>query len=52
MYALLAMTHALSPSRLDENILTSIRERHGEQFNKLLLGLVLVDTDYDRWLNL
>ncbi|KAG9023596.1 hypothetical protein FS837_005699, partial [Tulasnella sp. UAMH 9824] len=38
MYALLAMCHALSPSRLDDNIMSVIRERFGDQYNKMLRG--------------
>ncbi|KAG8899469.1 hypothetical protein FRB99_006696 [Tulasnella sp. 403] len=38
MYALLAMCHTLSPSRLDDNILSVIKERFGEQFSKMSRG--------------
>jgi translation initiation factor 3 subunit L len=38
MYALLAICCALSPTRLDENIQTTMREKYGEQFNKMSRG--------------
>ncbi|KAG8896409.1 hypothetical protein FRC01_011835, partial [Tulasnella sp. 417] len=38
MYALLAMCHALSPSRLDDNIMSVIRERFGDQYNRMVRG--------------
>jgi len=39
MYALLAMCHCLSPSRLEDSIATVIKERFGEQFSKMQLGV-------------
>ena len=38
MYALLAICVALSPTRLDETIHTTLREKHGDQFAKLQHG--------------
>ncbi|KAF8427827.1 RNA polymerase I-associated factor PAF67-domain-containing protein [Tirmania nivea] len=38
MYALLAMCVALSPTRLDDTILTAMREKYGDQFAKLQRG--------------
>ncbi|KAG8927777.1 hypothetical protein FRC03_011644 [Tulasnella sp. 419] len=38
MYALLAMCHSLSPSRLDENIMSVIKEKFNDQFNRMLRG--------------
>ncbi|KAF8154694.1 RNA polymerase I-associated factor PAF67-domain-containing protein [Crassisporium funariophilum] len=38
MYALFAICHALSPSRLDDNIANIARERYGEQFTKISRG--------------
>ncbi|KAI3484174.1 hypothetical protein L1887_52880 [Cichorium endivia] len=38
MYALLTMACALSPTRLDENIQTQMREKYGDQFNKMTKG--------------
>ncbi|PWN48427.1 hypothetical protein IE53DRAFT_389382 [Violaceomyces palustris] len=38
MYALLAMCCALSPTRLDENIQTAMREKYGDQFTKMTKG--------------
>lgn len=38
MYALLAMACALSPTRLDENVQTAMREKNGDQFNKMSRG--------------
>ncbi|KAL5532341.1 hypothetical protein ACEPAF_5911 [Sanghuangporus sanghuang] len=35
MYALFAICHALSPSRLDDNILSTAKERFGEQMAKM-----------------
>ncbi|PWZ03232.1 eukaryotic translation initiation factor 3 subunit L [Testicularia cyperi] len=35
MYALLSMACALCPTRLDENIQTQMREKYGDQFNKM-----------------
>src|ERR1700749_2459505 len=38
MYALFAICTALAPSRLDDNILGTVRERYGEQFTKMSRG--------------
>ena len=38
MYALSAICHVLSPSRLDENMLNIVKERYGEQMTKMSLG--------------
>jgi len=38
MYALFAVCHALSPSRLDDNIENIAKERYGEQFAKMARG--------------
>ena len=38
MYALLAIACALSPTRLDENVQTAMREKNGDQFNKMSRG--------------
>ncbi|KII85604.1 hypothetical protein PLICRDRAFT_44932 [Plicaturopsis crispa FD-325 SS-3] len=38
MYALFAICNALSPSRLDDNILNIVKERYGEQLGKMSRG--------------
>lgn len=38
MYALLAIACALCPTRLDENVQTAMREKNGDQFNKMSRG--------------
>ncbi|KAJ7596956.1 eukaryotic translation initiation factor 3 subunit 6 [Mycena floridula] len=38
MYALFTVCHALSPSRLDDNIANIAKERYGEQFSKMIRG--------------
>lgn len=38
MYALLAICHALCPTKLDEGISTALRERYGEQHAKMVRG--------------
>ncbi|PPQ99963.1 hypothetical protein CVT24_009542 [Panaeolus cyanescens] len=38
MYALFAICHALSPSRLDDNIANIAKERYGEQYTKMSRG--------------
>ncbi|CAD6888298.1 unnamed protein product [Tilletia laevis] len=38
MYALLAMCCALCPTRLDENVQSALRDKYGEQFNKMSRG--------------
>lgn len=38
MYALLAISCALSPTRLDENIQNTMRDKYGEQFSKMSRG--------------
>ncbi|EGN94376.1 hypothetical protein SERLA73DRAFT_188222 [Serpula lacrymans var. lacrymans S7.3] len=38
MYALFAICHALSPTRLDDNILNIVKEKYGEQFAKMSKG--------------
>ncbi|GJJ13018.1 hypothetical protein Clacol_007267 [Clathrus columnatus] len=38
MYALFAICNALSPSRLDDNILNIVKERYGEQVTKMAQG--------------
>lgn len=35
MYALFAICHALSPSRLDDNIVNTAKERYSEQINRM-----------------
>ena len=41
MYALFAICNALSPSRLDDNILNIVKDRYGDQFARLSRGYVL-----------
>ncbi|KAG9123478.1 hypothetical protein FRC07_014884 [Ceratobasidium sp. 392] len=38
MYALLAICNALSPSRLDDAIMTNLKEKYGEQHTKMSKG--------------
>lgn len=38
MYALFAMCHSLSPSRLDDNIANIAKERYGDQITKMGRG--------------
>lgn len=38
MYALLAIACSLCPTRLDENVQTAMREKNGEQYNKMSRG--------------
>jgi translation initiation factor 3 subunit L len=38
MYALFAICNALSPSKLDDNILNTAKERYGEQINRMTRG--------------
>ncbi|KAF8664118.1 hypothetical protein AX16_000808 [Volvariella volvacea WC 439] len=38
MYALFAICHSLSPSRLDDNIANIAKERYGELYSKMLRG--------------
>jgi translation initiation factor 3 subunit L len=38
MYALFAICHALSPSRLDDNIANIAKERFSEQYAKMIRG--------------
>lgn len=38
MYALLAICNALSPSRLDDAIMTNLKEKYGEQHTKMTKG--------------
>ncbi|KAJ3558424.1 hypothetical protein NM688_g928 [Phlebia brevispora] len=38
MYALFAICNALSPSRVDDNISSTVKERYGEQFAKMSRG--------------
>ncbi|KAG6834436.1 hypothetical protein H0H93_009631, partial [Arthromyces matolae] len=38
MYALFAVCNALSPSRLDDNVANTSKERYGEQFAKMARG--------------
>lgn len=38
MYALLAIACALCPTRLDENVQTTMREKYGEQFGRMSRG--------------
>jgi translation initiation factor 3 subunit L len=40
MYALLAICNALSPSRLDDAIMTNLKEKYGEQHTKMGKGYV------------
>lgn len=40
MYALFAICNALSPSRVDDNILNVVKERYGEQLSKMSRGQV------------
>jgi len=42
MYALFAICNALSPSRLDDNILNIVKDRYGDQFAKLSRGCACV----------
>ena len=51
MYALFAICNALSPSRLDDNILNIVKDRYGDQFAKLSRGYVCVcDRAYPRFI--
>lgn len=38
MYALFAVCNAMSPSRLDDNIANIVKERYGEQIQKMTRG--------------
>ncbi|KAI5117616.1 hypothetical protein M0805_001216 [Coniferiporia weirii] len=38
MYALFALCNALAPSRLDDNILNTVKERYGEQVTRMSRG--------------
>lgn len=38
MYALLAMCQALNPSKIDESIAASMREKYSEQYGKMIRG--------------
>jgi len=38
MYALFAICHALSPSRLDDNVFNTVKENYGEQITKMSRG--------------
>lgn len=38
MYALFAICNALSPSRLDDNILNIVKERYGDQVTRMSRG--------------
>ncbi|KZT25590.1 hypothetical protein NEOLEDRAFT_1133589 [Neolentinus lepideus HHB14362 ss-1] len=38
MYALFAVCNALAPSRIDDNILSTVKEKFGEQFTKMQRG--------------
>ncbi len=38
MYALFAICNALAPSRADDNISSTVKERYGEQFAKMSRG--------------
>ncbi|KNZ62371.1 eukaryotic translation initiation factor 3 subunit L [Puccinia sorghi] len=38
MYALLAICQAISPSKIDESISNTMKEKYGEQFSKMLSG--------------
>jgi translation initiation factor 3 subunit L len=40
MYALFAICHALSPSRLDDNVFNTVKESYGEQLGKMSRGHV------------
>jgi translation initiation factor 3 subunit L len=40
MYALFAVCHALSPTRLDDNVFNTVKERYGEQLAKMARGCV------------
>ena len=42
MYALFAICNALSPSKLDDNILNTAKERYGEQINRMTRGSMYV----------
>ena len=44
MYALFAICSALSPSRVDDNISATVKERYGDQFAKMSRGYVRRDT--------
>src|SRR5260221_10319194 len=49
MYALFAICNALSPSRLDDNILNIVKDRYGDQFAKLSRGCVLYPFPHHLW---
>jgi len=38
MYALFAICNALSPTRLDDNIMNLVKEKYGEQISKMARG--------------
>lgn len=40
MYALFAICQALSPSRLDDNVFNTVKEKYGEQLGKMQRGFV------------
>ncbi|KAI7867649.1 RNA polymerase I-associated factor PAF67-domain-containing protein [Spinellus fusiger] len=49
MYGLLAICIALSPTRLDENIHSQLREKHGEQLFKMQKGEDALSVYEDLW---
>lgn len=38
MYALLALCNTLAPTRLDDNVMNTVRERYGEQMTRMSRG--------------
>ena len=40
MYALFAICNALSPTRVDDNISSMVKERYGDQIAKMARGYV------------
>ena len=42
MYALFAICNSLSPSKLDDNIINTVKERFGEQVTKMSRGTLYV----------
>lgn len=48
MYALLAICCSLCPTRLDENIQNSLREKYGEQMSKMSKGISSGDSNSEK----
>lgn len=38
MYALLALCNTLAPTRLDDNVMNTVRERYGDQMARMSRG--------------